>query len=273
LIKLRKSCLDLFHSRELWAKVGRQQDSKPMGFSVSDLKRRRRVSIPYRTVSRSKHTDPDFIRAARRLQKPDGKRDGGDLTRAQSLRRRLKENGLVFSEHRTVSGRREVWPKVLVQPPSEGFHHPAGKRDILDYLRSLGPVARYGLRTVELVRVPFGHEHDLQLGRYEAPGRIILFEQRSAIWRLRTKLSAPLIRSLRRKGAVIFSRAEGTTVEWVKGALRRFMLEEVLSHEIGHHILQQYKGKRAVRIARNRDHEKFAARFVKKQDSKKDVRG
>jgi Zn-dependent peptidase ImmA (M78 family) len=42
----------------------------------------------------------------------------------------------------------------------------------------------------------------------------------------------------------------------------------VLLHEIGHHILQQHKGKRRPRIARTRDHEAFAARFAEKHRAK-----
>jgi hypothetical protein len=43
------------------------------------------------------------------------------------------------------------------------------------------------------------------------------------------------------------------------------MLEEVLLHEIGHHVLQHHTGKRPVRIARTRDHEAFAAAFAEKE--------
>src|SRR5947199_189734 len=56
-----------------------------------------------------------------------------------------------------------------------------------------------------------------------------------------------------------------TSVGWPKAMLQRFMLEEGLLHELGHHLLQHYKGKRPVRIARARDHEAFAARFAEKQ--------
>jgi len=59
--------------------------------------------------------------------------------------------------------------------------------------------------------------------------------------------------------------AGATLVDWPETTLRRFMLEEVLLHEIGHHVLQQHTGKRPVRIARTRDHEAFAARFAEKQ--------
>ena len=53
-----------------------------------------------------------------------------------------------------------------------------------------------------------------------------------------------------------------TTVEWPKDSLKRFMLEGVLLHELGHHVLQQYQGKRPVRMARTRDHEATADRFA-----------
>jgi RNA-splicing ligase RtcB len=50
-------------------------------------------------------------------------------------------------------------------------------------------------------------------------------------------------------------------------ALKHFMLEGVLLHELGHHVLQHYKGKRPVRIARTRDHEAAAERFASRQRS------
>jgi len=56
-----------------------------------------------------------------------------------------------------------------------------------------------------------------------------------------------------------------TLVDWPQDTLWRFMLEEVLLHELGHHVLQHHKGKRPERIARTRDHEAFAARFAEKQ--------
>jgi len=46
--------------------------------------------------------------------------------------------------------------------------------------------------------------------------------------------------------------------------LRQFMLREIFLHEMGHHVLQHYKGKRLARVARTRDHEAFANRFVEK---------
>ena len=53
-------------------------------------------------------------------------------------------------------------------------------------------------------------------------------------------------------------------VSWPGKTLRDFMLFDVLMHEIGHHLIQQYKGKRRARVARTRDHEAFAAHFARR---------
>jgi hypothetical protein len=154
-----------------------------------------------------------------------------------------------------------------VQKPRPGFHHPADKNDILEVLRVVGPIAFYGLRSVELARSRAdGSIPALVFGRYCVPGRIILFEQPFPPWRLSGLLKGDLFRRLERAGAVltVLTDVAATLVDWPRDALRRFMLEEVLLHEIGHHVLQHHKGKRRERIARSRDHEAFATRFANK---------
>ncbi|MGA2588611.1 MAG: hypothetical protein ABSH32_01725 [Bryobacteraceae bacterium] len=158
-------------------------------------------------------------------------------------------------------------PRVIVQPPRAGFHHPAGKHEILEMLRAIGPLAIYGLRSIELVRAPTSRAATVAFGRYRAPGRIVLYEQPLPPWRLPGLIAPATRRSLERTGALLtmLPDAGATIVDWPEETLRRFMLEEVLLHEIGHHVLQQHTGKRPVRIARTRDHEAFAARFAEKQ--------
>jgi hypothetical protein len=56
-----------------------------------------------------------------------------------------------------------------------------------------------------------------------------------------------------------------TVVDWPTDTLRRFILEEILPHELGHHVLQHHKAKRLDRIARTKDHEAFAALFSMRQ--------
>jgi hypothetical protein len=75
------------------------------------------------------------------------------------------------------------------------------------------------------------------------------------------------IRRFERAGALVslLPGAATTLVNWPADTLQRFMLEEVLLHELGHHVLQHNKAKRRPRIARTRDHEAFASLFTKRQ--------
>jgi hypothetical protein len=160
--------------------------------------------------------------------------------------------------------------RIIVHPPRAGFHHPAGKCDLLELLDAVGPIARYGLRSIELARsLGAGTSSTPLFGRYCSPGRVILFEQPVPPWRLLWRLQEINVRRFERAGAIVTPSGDVgvTLVDWPKETLRRFMLEDVFLHELGHHVLQHYKGKRAVRIARSRDHEAFASRFVEKHRS------
>jgi len=152
---------------------------------------------------------------------------------------------------------------------SPGSFHPATKKDISNLLRAVGPLAVYGLRSVELVRAPSGGLPALVFGRYQAPGRILLYQQPLPPWRLSGVLKREDARRLKRAGALIklLPGSRATLIAWPDFYLKRFMLEEVLLHELGHHVLQHHKGKRPVRIARTKDHEAFAAQFVARHKS------
>lgn len=220
-------------------------------------------------MSRSKHTDPRSIRATRRLRHPFQRRSAGDLSRRRNDARRLKELGVSSKPDNRAEQPQSAEPRILIQMPAPGFWHPASKRDVLELLRAAGPAARYGLRTVELVRAHATARSALAFGRYEAPCRILLFEQPALPWRVPGALKREDVLRLKRAGAVITTEPglRATLVDWPDDSLRRFMLEEVLLHELGHHVLQQHKGKRSARIARSRDHEAFAARFAARQRS------
>jgi len=104
-------------------------------------------------------------------------------------------------------------------------------------------------------------------GSYDVPGRIVLYEQPVPPWRMRGMIAPATACRLEKSGAVLTPLPEAgvTLVDWPADTLRRFMLDEVLIHEVGHHVLQHHKGKRPARIARTRDHEASAARFAEKQ--------
>ena len=216
-------------------------------------------------MSRSKHTDPKAIRAARRLRAPYDRRGVGDLSQRRNFGREGKPFGAAIPEKR----RRQNHParlRFIMQKPRAGFHHPAGKRDVFKVLKTVGPLAFYGISSIELAQAPAGGSIPV-FGRYAVAGRLVLFAQPTPPWRLPGFLKSGLVRRLERAGAVVTRVADvgATLVDWPKGTLRRFMLEEVLLHELGHHILQHHKAKRLARVARTRDHEAFAARFAEKQ--------
>ena len=228
-------------------------------------------------MSRSKHTDPKAIRAARRLRAPHEERGVADLSRRRELgqNRKVSEpggSGLSVAGAELVGGKLEqngqLRLRIVVREPRPGYHHPADKQDVLEMLKAVGPAAFYGLRSIELARSPADSLISMPVfGRYYVPGRIILFEQPLPPWRLPGLLKGDVARRLERAGAVVTRLTDvgATLVHWPHATLRRFMLEEVLLHELGHHVLQHHKGKRPVRVARTRDHESFAARFAEKQ--------
>lgn len=179
-------------------------------------------------MSRSKRTDPRPIRAARRLRAP----------------------------------------RILAQKPRRGFFHPLSKRDILEALETIGPIALYGVRSIELAQAPAGRPGAMPAsGSYHVPGRVVLYEQPLPPWRLRGTITPAAVKRLEEAGAVLtqMPAVGATLVDWPGDTLHRFMLQEVLLHEIGHHVFQHHKGKRPVRTARTRDHEAVAARFAEKQ--------
>src|SRR5437773_3030423 len=145
-------------------------------------------------MSRSKHTDPKAIRAARRIRAPREGRGVSDLSQRRELGRELKKIG-------TATGQKDCGQKghaplpFIVKKPRRGFHHPVGKRDVFEMLTAVGPVAFYGLRSVELTRAST-NASTLVLGQYRVPGRIILFEQPIAPWRLVGSLKSGVIRRL-----------------------------------------------------------------------------
>jgi hypothetical protein len=218
-------------------------------------------------VSRSKHTDPKTIRAMRRIRSPHDKRDVGDLSLRRKLGLQTKRIGAAFIQRSPdVNGHFRL--RIIVRSPRTGFHHPAGERDLLELLNAIGPIPRYGLRSIELAR-SLATASTLVFGRYCSPGRVILFEQAVPPWRLPGLLTETIVRRFERVGALVtlLPDVRATLVHWPEGTLRRFMLQDVFLHELGHHVLQHYKGKRSVRIARTRDHEAFASCFVDKHRS------
>ncbi len=217
-------------------------------------------------MSRSKHTRPRHILAASRVRAPYESRGANDMTALHREARRLKEEGTILAIGEKHLDRVPYpLPRVVVQRPSAGHCHPASKRDIIEVLRFFGEEYIYGLRCVVLARASAGSGSGrLIFGKLLVPGTIILYEQPRTPWVLPGSLAEKEFEKLTRAGAAIeqVSRGLQTVVHWPGAALRDFMLFDVLMHELAHHTLQQYTGKRPARIARTADHEAYADRFA-----------
>jgi hypothetical protein len=138
---------------------------------------------------------------------------------------------------------------------------------VIALLRFFGAPYTYGLRAVELVPGPSGSAAGRHpLGRLRVPGTVRLYDQPPSPWCLPGRLAQAEQARLCRAGAVVEEWADGTltVVSWPGKTLRDFVLFDVLMHEIGHHLIQQYKGKRPARVVRTRDHEALADEFARR---------
>ncbi len=223
----------------------------------------------FQPMSRTKHTDPRPIRAVRRVWAPYEPRGYADPSSQRLRARALKVLGIVpesADASRKDQGPAPL-PRVIVKRPRVGYFHPASKTEILDLLRFFGEECAYGLRSIELVQGSSASRGgSLLLGALIVPGRIVLYDQPPSPWLLPGILSAKELERLRRAGAMVelVNETNQTIVSWQGDTLRDFMLFDVLMHEIGHYLLQHYKGKRRARVARTRDHEAFADRFARR---------
>jgi hypothetical protein len=229
-------------------------------------------------MSRSKHTRPDHILAADRVRAPYEPRSRGDRSSLRADARSLKQAGAipgtrqVFDiSHATAEHSPTPLPRIVLKRPREGFFHPALRRNIEHLLRFFGEQHTYGLRRIVLGRGDdasrtFAGPGRLAVGTLLVPGTIILYEQPRPPWVLSGRLRPEDHARLARAGAVLEMLGQGhhTVVHWPGTTLRDFVLFDGLMHEIAHHTIQQFKGKRAVRVLRTADHEAIADRFAHK---------
>jgi hypothetical protein len=229
-----------------------------IGLVVSTLGDQTPFSV--RQVTRSLQTDPSRIRAARRSASPRSSRGESESAR----RRRAfawKTLGLSAPEQPDQVG--SVEPvRVRATRPRAGLIHPLGRRQVLPALDFFGPLATYGLRTVELRHADLDAQGVPVLSRLRVPGTVILYEQRPSPWTIGGRLSEESLRRLRDAGAIVNARPSATIIDWPEETLAQFMLFEGLMHEVGHHLIQHHTGKRTARVMRTADHERAAERFA-----------
>jgi hypothetical protein len=122
---------------------------------------------------------------------------------------------------------------------------------VREALEAFGEEYYYGVQKVELVPAPPATGR-LALGRLAAPGSIVLYDQAPSPWRIGFDLPPAERDRLRAAGAQV---DEPGVVSWPGDTLKRFMLRYVLTHELGHHVLQHERRLRGERGARTREHE------------------
>jgi hypothetical protein len=185
-------------------------------------------------MSRSLHTAPRPVRAARRAAAPFAPRRAGPGD---------------------PGGGRSFHPQIRAARSRPGTVRPLGPADVRAVLARLGPAASYGLRAVELA----AQGEPLVFGRLLVPGRILLFDQPRPPWRVPGRLGGRTVERLEAAGALVEPSMGADVVDWPGGTLRAFYLAEVLLHELGHHRVQHEAGKRGARTRRRADHERAAA--------------
>jgi hypothetical protein len=211
-------------------------------------------------MTRSLQTDPAAIRAARRSASPRGSRAESEPAKR---RRALawKAIGLSVPEQPDQVG--SVEPvRVRATRPRAGLIHPLRRRQVLETLDFFGPLATYGLRTVELRHADLESQGVPVLARLRVPGTVILYEQRASPWTIGGRLSEESVHRLRDAGAIVDIGPSAAVIHWSDETLANFMRFDGLMHEVGHHLIQHHTGKRTTRVMRTADHERAAERFA-----------
>jgi hypothetical protein len=219
-------------------------------------------------MSRSVHTRPSRILAPDRVHAPYERRGARDLSRKYRLRALDKKRGIpcVETPSNKLGDLSMPLPRVHISRLPNGWCHPLTRSDVDRLLQFFGPEVTYGLRSIDLVQSSPGAATRLRFGTLVVPGQIRLFSQPVPPWTITGVVSDHELQWLTRASAVIQIVGEGlqTIVDWPGNTLCEFFMFDVLMHEVGHHIVQQYTGKRRGWVRRTKDHEAFADRFARR---------
>lgn len=221
-------------------------------------------------MSRSKHTRPAKIIAADRVRSPRASRSSTyvaeTITQTITQLNAELETGAEPLKAVTQELEHVCFPRIRRQPPRKGYYHPASPRDIKAMLHYFGELSYYGVREIQLAQRPAISCGKIVLAKLSIPGKIILFEQPFFPWSVGGTLEQEMLEILEAAGAQVENSDDGcrSKISWSAQDLRKFMLFEGLMHEVGHHIIQQFKGKRTSQVLRLKDHELLARNFARR---------
>jgi hypothetical protein len=190
-------------------------------------------------LARSLHTQKYNLRSARRLARP--------------FSRRAEEALRLHSRHRRNDG--DVSPRttIRIRRLQSGCVHPLSRAEIDHFLTLVGPENRYGLTEIVLRQECPWSVRRMLFGEYRPPGLILLYAVPAPPWQLDFLPEPQALAALARHcpGLVVERALQRLVVPWTMDALKRFLLLEVLAHELGHHLLHKRRG----RHGRVTDHE------------------
>lgn len=227
-------------------------------------------------MSRSKQTRPPRIIAADRIRDPREAKGSSDSRRVNRVRQVLKEigmdafedmePGLLWDASRQTATPYADLPRIFVKRPRTNFFHPADKSQIQRVLLHFGELSWYGVQEISLLQNSKASVNKLSFGSLIIPGKIQLFEQGKPPWFLNGGLGSEQQSLLESAGAIIEFSANRLRckIDWPDDSLSSFMLFEVLMHEVGHQIIQQFKGKRTAQVLRTKEHELLAIAFARR---------
>ena len=160
---------------------------------------------------------------------------------SRSFRTRPKD---IIARDRMPRDRRgnTVFPRIIVRKPKLGDCHPLDRRMIAAAFEKLPLEYFYGLKQIELrarqgdIGKPFGKYsyHSKTITLYSVPGKL---------WRIKD-ISEGWIEALQRYHAEIHGCEGGNVIEWGDSVSLSMFCLSTLFHELGHHYLHQYKGKK-----------------------------
>ncbi|MDB4969608.1 MAG: hypothetical protein JWN44_5297 [Myxococcales bacterium] len=147
-------------------------------------------------------------------------------------------------------------PRIVVRKPRRGDVHPLATGAVRAFLRALPPEQIHGLAAVELRARVDGVGEPFAIYRRE-DRVIILYSLPPDEWWMGSILP-DIARSLRAAGATVLRHRPGVSIHWSSSAsLAAWLRDEVLAHEVGHHVRNQYAA-RWPRAARTVDEEAVA---------------
>ncbi len=217
-------------------------------------------------MSRSKQTRPRQIIAVDRIRNPREAKGFSDSQRVNRVRQVLRDVGInAFEDLAPGLGFADL-PRIVVKRPRTGFFHPANKSQIERVLIHFGELSWYGIQEISLLQNSKATVNKLSFGSLIIPGKIQLFEQRKTPWFLSGGFAPEQQSLLENAGAIVEFSSDRLRckIDWPDDSLSNFMLFEVLMHEVGHQIIQQFTGKRTAQVLRTKEHELLASAFARR---------